>query len=133
MPIGNPREVITFRRHAAANPHAMQRQPIGMDDYLSARWICKPFRLYDCCLETDGAVALVVTSLDRARDLRNVPVRMAGFGEAHTHGGSWTQGSGRGVRPAARSSSRRTGERGGAGDDEGSERRGAAAARHPAR
>jgi acetyl-CoA acetyltransferase len=81
---------ITFRRHAAANPHAMQRQPIGMDDYLSARWICEPFRLYDCCLETDGAVALVVTSLDRARDLRHVPVRMAGFGEAHTHGGSWT-------------------------------------------
>ena len=81
---------ITFRRHAAANPHAMQRQPIDMDGYLSARWMREPFRLYDCCLETDGAVALVVTTLDRARDLRQVPVRMAGFGEGHTHGGSWT-------------------------------------------
>ena len=81
---------ITMRTHAAANPHAMQRQPIDMDDYLSARWICEPFRLYDCCLETDGAVALVVTTLDRARDLRQAPVRMAGFGEAHTSGGSWT-------------------------------------------
>jgi acetyl-CoA acetyltransferase len=81
---------ITMRRHAAANPHAMQRQLIDMDEYLSARWICEPFRLYDCCLETDGAVALVVTTLDRARDLRHVPVQMAGFGEGHTHGGSWT-------------------------------------------
>ena len=81
---------ITMRSHAAANPHAMQRQLIDMDEYLSARWICEPFRLYDCCLETDGAVALVVTTLDRARDLRHVPVRMAGLGEGHTHGGSWT-------------------------------------------
>lgn len=81
---------ITTRRHAVANPHAMQRQPIDMDDYLSARWICEPFRLYDCCLETDGAVALVVTTLERARHLRHPPVRIAGFGEAHTHGGSWT-------------------------------------------
>ena len=81
---------ITMRKHAAANPHAMQRQPIDMDDYLSARWICEPFRLYDCCLETDGAVALVVTTLDRARDLRHAPIRIAGFGEAHTNGGSWT-------------------------------------------
>lgn len=81
---------ITTRKHASANPHAMQRQVIDMDDYLSARWICEPFRLYDCCLETDGAVALVVTTLERARSLRHVPVRIAGFGEAHTHGGSWT-------------------------------------------
>jgi acetyl-CoA acetyltransferase len=81
---------ITTRSHASANEHAMQRQAIDMDDYLSARWICEPFRLYDCCLETDGAVALVVTTLDRARDLRHDPIRIAGFGEAHTNGGSWT-------------------------------------------
>lgn len=81
---------ITMRRHAMANPHAMHRQPLDMDTYLSARWIAEPFRLYDCCLETDGAVALVVTTLDRARHLRHAPVRMAGFGEAHTNGASWT-------------------------------------------
>ena len=81
---------ITTRTHAAANPHAMQRQLIDMDDYLAARWIYEPFRLFDCCLETDGAVALVVTTLDRARQLRHPPIRMVGFGEAHTHGGSWT-------------------------------------------
>ncbi|MBK6016490.1 lipid-transfer protein [Streptomyces sp. MBT53] len=81
---------ITTRKHAAANPHAMQRQVFDMDDYLSARWIYEPFRLYDCCLETDGAVALVVTTVERARSLRHDPIRIAGFGEAHTHGGSWT-------------------------------------------
>ncbi|MFG1923335.1 nonspecific lipid-transfer protein [Cryptosporangium sp. NPDC048952] len=81
---------LTMRRHATANPHAMQRHPLGMDDYLAARWICEPFRLFDCCLETDGAVALVVTSLDRARDLRQRPIVLTGFGEAHTSGGSWT-------------------------------------------
>lgn len=81
---------ITTRTHASANPHAMQRQVIDMDDYLAARWIYEPFRLFDCCLETDGAVALVITTLDRARDLKHTPIRMVGFGEAHTHGGSWT-------------------------------------------
>lgn len=83
---------ITTRQHAVANPHAMRRDPLDMQAYLSSRWIYEPFRLYDCCLETDGAVALLVTTLDRARHLRHAPVRVAGFGEAHTHGGSWTGG-----------------------------------------
>jgi acetyl-CoA acetyltransferase len=69
---------VTFRRHAAANPHAMQRQPITMDDYRSARWICEPFRLYDCCLETDGAVAVAIVSADRAKDLPHRPVLLQG-------------------------------------------------------
>jgi acetyl-CoA acetyltransferase len=82
---------ITQRRHAAANPHASQRKIITMDDYLASRWIVEPFRLFDCCLETDGAVAIVLTTLDRARDLPHKPVVPLAEAEAHTYSNSWSQ------------------------------------------
>jgi acetyl-CoA acetyltransferase len=82
---------IAQRRHAAANPHASQRKIITMDDYLASRWIVEPFRLFDCCLETDGAVAIVITSLGRARHLRHKPVIPLAEAEAHTHSNSWSQ------------------------------------------
>ena len=65
---------VTFRDNAALNPRAMQRQPISMDDYLSARPIVDPFRMLDICLESDGACAVLVTSADRAKDMRHAPV-----------------------------------------------------------
>jgi acetyl-CoA acetyltransferase len=66
---------VTCRERANANPDAqMYGRPMGIDDYLSARPIADPLRLYDYCLETDGACAVVVTSLERARDAAHVPV-----------------------------------------------------------
>jgi acetyl-CoA acetyltransferase len=62
---------IAARKHAQRNPHAMMRdRPLDMETYLSARVIGYPLHLYDCCLETDGALACIVTSVERARDLR---------------------------------------------------------------
>ena len=66
---------VADRRHAATNPKAwFHGQPITLEDHQASRWIVEPLRLLDCCQESDGAVAVVVTSLERARDLRRKPV-----------------------------------------------------------
>ncbi len=70
---------VADRKHAATNPNAwFYEQPITLDDHRESRWIVEPLRLLDCCQESDGAVAVVVTSLERARDLRQPPVAIAG-------------------------------------------------------
>jgi len=66
---------VADRRHAATNPHAwFYGRPITLADHQASRWIAEPLRLLDCCQESDGAVAVVVTSLERARGLRQDPV-----------------------------------------------------------
>ncbi|HVB41598.1 MAG TPA: lipid-transfer protein [Streptosporangiaceae bacterium] len=66
---------VADRRHAATNPHAwFYGKPVTLAEHQASRWIAEPLRLLDCCQESDGAVAIVVTSLDRARDLRSGPV-----------------------------------------------------------
>jgi acetyl-CoA acetyltransferase len=65
---------VTDRRHAANNPAAhFHGKPITLADHAASRWIVEPLRLLDCCQETDGGQALVVTSVDRARDLPHPP------------------------------------------------------------
>jgi acetyl-CoA acetyltransferase len=65
---------VADRRHAATNPKAwFYDKPITLADHQSSRWIVEPLHLLDCCQETDGGQALVVTSLERARDLENPP------------------------------------------------------------
>ena len=65
---------VACRRHAATNPNAwFHGQPITLAEHQASRWICRPLRLLDCCQESDGAVAVVVTSLERAKSLRRKP------------------------------------------------------------
>lgn len=68
--------------NASRNPNAVMRnRRLTMEDYLSARMIADPLGLYDCCLESDGACALIVTTLERARDLQGKPVRILSYGQ----------------------------------------------------
>jgi acetyl-CoA acetyltransferase len=76
---------VAARAWAAMNPKALMREPIGVQDVLNSRMICWPFNLLDCCLVTDAGGAVVLTSLERARNLRTKPIRVLGFGEALDH------------------------------------------------
>ncbi|MFD5766067.1 lipid-transfer protein [Streptomyces sp. NPDC127049] len=65
---------VTDRRYAATNPAAwFHGKPITLADHAASRWIAEPLRLLDCCQETDGGQAIVVTTPERARDLRHPP------------------------------------------------------------
>ena len=79
------RYVVTARDYAATNPRATYYQrPLTLEEHQASRWIVEPFiRRWDCCLETDGGSALVVTSLDRARDLKQPVVRVHGAAQRH--------------------------------------------------
>ncbi len=74
---------VAHRLHASLNPKALMRSPITIEDHQRSRWVVKPFRLLDCCQETDVSAAIIVTSRERAYDLRQPPVFIMG-GTART-------------------------------------------------
>ena len=78
---------ITQRKHAQNNPNAAMRgKPMTMDDYMNARMICEPLRLFDCCQEDDGGCALLITSTERAKDLKQKPAVIRGVTQASFEG-----------------------------------------------
>lgn len=74
---------VQQRAWAAMNPMAQFRDPITLEDHQSSRWIADPLRLLDCCLVSNGGIAVIVTSADRAKSLRQPPVYVPGFAQAH--------------------------------------------------
>jgi acetyl-CoA acetyltransferase len=69
---------VAHSKHASNNPKAYYKQRYTVDDVLSSRWICKPLHLLDCCVETDNATAIIVTSAERARNMKQKPIYIMG-------------------------------------------------------
>lgn len=76
---------VSGRAHAARHPAAQMRDPITVEDVLASRMIADPLHLLDCSLVSDGGAAVVLTSAERARDLRHAPVLLLGAGEGHRY------------------------------------------------
>lgn len=76
---------VVTRRHAGLNPLAMYREPITVQDVLNSRMIADPLHLFDCCVVSDGGASILVTTEERARDLKQKPVFVLGSSESHTH------------------------------------------------
>lgn len=74
---------VAMRKHAVLNEKAMMKNPITIEDHQISRMVVDPFRLLDCCLQSDGAAAVVVTSAKRAKDMRHRPVYIMGIAEGH--------------------------------------------------
>ncbi|CAB4728961.1 MAG: lipid-transfer protein [Actinobacteria bacterium] len=84
------RYTVVARKHAATNPNAwFYQRPITLEDHQNSRWIVEPIlRLLDCCQESDGGVAMVITSADRAADLPHKAVKIAAAADGHLRDGN---------------------------------------------
>jgi acetyl-CoA acetyltransferase len=69
---------VAHSKHASQNPKALLKQRVTVADVVGSRWIVKPLHLLDCCLETDNATCVIVTSAERAKDLKRRPVHILG-------------------------------------------------------
>jgi len=65
---------VAFRKHASTNPNALMRKPITLEDHANSRMIADPIRLLDCGLENDGACGVLVTTVERAKALKQKPI-----------------------------------------------------------
>ena len=99
---------VAHSNHASNNPKALMKQRVTVEDVLSSRWIVRPCaHLLDCCLETDNATCVIVTSLERAKDLRHRPISILGVqgrgtkpgGDFHYQHGPTTRVAGHYISP----------------------------------
>ena len=75
---------VATRKHAMLNPQAQQRTPITVEDVLGSRMISSPLHMLDCAQVSDGGAAFLVTTAERAKDLRQKPIYLLGAGQAHS-------------------------------------------------
>jgi acetyl-CoA acetyltransferase len=74
---------VTFRYHASLNPRAVFREPMTIEDHQVSRWVVEPLRLLDCCPVHDGGRAFIITTSKNARQLKQPPIYIMGFGQGH--------------------------------------------------
>ncbi len=79
---------VTQRKHAMLNPLAIKKEPLTVEKHQASRFVCEPLHVYDYCLINDGGVAVIVTTAERARNLRKKPVYISGMGRQDTYRGS---------------------------------------------
>jgi len=79
---------IAQRKHAILNPQAIKKEPLTVEKHQASKFICEPLHVYDYCLINDGGVAVIVTTPERARDLKKKPVYVTGMGRQDTYRGS---------------------------------------------
>jgi acetyl-CoA acetyltransferase len=95
---------VQWRQHANRNPTAqMGKKTMTVEEHQASRLVAEPLRLFDCCLFTDGGGAFIVTSAERARDLRQTPALVSGIGQVHSSEviRPWDDGKGGGAEAGA--------------------------------
>lgn len=70
---------VSHRKWAMLNPVAVSKKPMTIEDHQASRWVAEPLHLFDCCMSTDGAVCLILTTAERAKDLKKPPVYVSGI------------------------------------------------------
>ena len=74
---------MTMRKHAMMNDNALMNKPMTLEDHQNSRMIAEPLHLFDCCLESDGGTAVIVSSAERAKDMKQTPIYIMGVAEGH--------------------------------------------------